>query len=64
MSNREITLFIFITSYLLFVMLPKKRTWVALISALAIIFLRIITFKDVFLLVNWNVMGIFIGTLL
>ncbi|MCM8784225.1 MAG: SLC13 family permease [Candidatus Omnitrophica bacterium] len=64
MSNREITLFIFIASYMLFVILPKKRTWVALISALTIIFLRIITFRDAFLLINWNVMGIFIGTLL
>ncbi|MGE4357764.1 MAG: SLC13 family permease, partial [Candidatus Omnitrophota bacterium] len=64
MSNREIALLIFLISYLFFVIFPRRRVWTALISALAIIFLRIITLREAFLSINWNVMGIFIGTLL
>lgn len=57
-------LLIFIAAYVLFVLLPAKRTSVALLGAAALVILRIISFKEAFLAINWNVMGIFVGTLI
>ncbi|MEW5894399.1 MAG: SLC13 family permease [Candidatus Omnitrophota bacterium] len=54
---------IFLLSYILFVFLPGKRTLVALIGALAVIVTRTMSPHDAFWAVNWNVMGIFVGTL-
>jgi len=64
MDNRQISLFIFILSYLLFIFLPKRRTLIAITSALILILFRIIPLKEAFLSINWNVLGIFMGTLL
>ncbi len=47
----------------MFVFLPRKRTQVAVISAGMLILAGIISFKDAFVSINWNVMGIFVGTL-
>ncbi|MCM8790044.1 MAG: SLC13 family permease [Candidatus Omnitrophica bacterium] len=54
---------IFLTSYTLFVFLPKKRTPIALIAAGLLILSRTLSFKEAFFVINWNVMGIFVGTL-
>lgn len=64
MNPKIISLTVFLTAYLLFVLLPKKRTQVAVISAILIILSRVISFKDAFWAINWNVMGIFLGTLI
>lgn len=64
LNPKYISLIIFIASYLLFVFLPKKRTQVALIAAGLLILLRAISLKGAFFAVNWNVMGIFVGTLI
>jgi Na+/H+ antiporter NhaD/arsenite permease-like protein len=63
MIHKFIPLFIFIISYLLFIFLPKKRTHIAVISASLLILLRVISFREAFFAINWNVMGIFVGTL-
>jgi len=62
--NPKITaLFIFTVAYLLFIFMPRKRMQVSVVSALALIFLGVVSFKEALLAINWNVMGIFVGTL-
>ncbi|MCM8771401.1 MAG: SLC13 family permease [Candidatus Omnitrophica bacterium] len=63
MDPKVISLVIFIIAYILFIFLPQKRTHVAIVSALLLILSRAVSFKEAFLSINWNVMGIFIGTL-
>ncbi|MDP2924651.1 MAG: SLC13 family permease, partial [Candidatus Omnitrophota bacterium] len=64
MSPSLTALVIFIISYLLFIFLPKKRTQVAVLGAILLIITRTISLKDAFFTaINWNVMGIFVGTL-
>src|SRR3989338_2667213 len=64
MSPKTISLLIFITAYLLFIFLPNKRTHIAVIGAALLILARVLTLKEAFLSINWNVMGIFVGTLI
>lgn len=64
MDPKTLSLLIFIFSYVLFVILPHKRTWVALGGSLLLILTQAISPKEAFLVVNWNVMGIFVGTLI
>ena len=64
MEAKNISFAIFLTTYLLFIFLPKKRTHVAVFSSLLLILTRVISFKEAFLSINWNVMGIFVGTLI
>ena len=64
MEAKNISFAIFLTAYLLFIFLPKKRTHVAVFSSLLLILTRVISFKEAFLSINWNVMGIFVGTLI
>jgi len=64
MDTKIISFAIFLTAYLLFIFLPKKRTQVAVFSSLLLILTRVVSFKDAFSAINWNVMGIFVGTLI
>lgn len=64
MNIKILDLIIFIVAYVLFVFFPKKRTLIAVISAVILILTGVISFKEAFLAVNWNVMGIFVGTLI
>jgi Na+/H+ antiporter NhaD/arsenite permease-like protein len=64
MDYKIISLSIFIITYLLFIFLPRRRTYVAVLAALLLIFTGAVTFKEAFLSINWNVMGIFVGTLI
>ncbi|MDD5505428.1 MAG: SLC13 family permease [Candidatus Omnitrophica bacterium] len=64
MEPKIITLLVFIISYMLFVILPQKRTAVASAGSLLLILTQAISFKEAFMAVNWNVMGIFVGTLI
>ena len=64
MHPKIIALIVFIISYLLFVCLPHKRTLVALGGSLLLVLTGAISLRDAFLAVNWNVMGIFVGTLI
>ena len=57
------SLIIFIFAYTLFVFLVKRRTLIAVSSALFLIVLKSVSLKEAFFSINWNVMGIFVGTL-
>ncbi|MBU4377392.1 MAG: hypothetical protein KKD29_08000, partial [Candidatus Omnitrophica bacterium] len=63
MSSKMTALVIFLTAYALFIFLPKKRTHVAVMAAILTIIAGVVSLKEAFFAVNWNVMGIFIGTL-
>ena len=63
MGPKTVSLVIFILSYILFVILPKKRSLVALVGAILLVLSQAISPKEAFLAINWNVMGIFVGTL-
>ncbi len=64
MQSNVLALLIFIVAYVLFVFLPNKRAYVAVIGSIMLILLKVIAPKEAFLAVNWNVMGIFVGTLI
>lgn len=63
MDTKIISLLIFILAYLSFVFLPNKRSLIAVAGAIILLLTRTLTPKEAFFAVNWNVMGIFIGTL-
>ena len=63
MDAKIVSLAIFILSYILFVILPKKRSLVAVVGAILLVLSQTLSLKDAFLAINWNVMGIFVGTL-
>jgi len=63
MPQKIIALIIFLLAYILFVFLPNKRTHVAVIASLFLVLLKAVSPKEAFLSINWNVMGIFVGTL-
>jgi Na+/H+ antiporter NhaD/arsenite permease-like protein len=64
MNPKIISLVIFIIAYLLFVFLPRKRTQIAVLGAALLILSGALSLKEAFFAVNWNVMGIFVGTLI
>ncbi|MDP2044256.1 MAG: SLC13 family permease [Candidatus Omnitrophota bacterium] len=64
MDPKITALVVFIISYLLFVILPHKRTLTALGGSALLILTSAISLKEAFLVINWNVMGIFVGTLI
>ena len=63
MSHNLLTLFVFIAAYVLFVFLPTRRTLVALGASGMLLLCKAITLPEAFGAINWNVMGIFVGTL-
>jgi Na+/H+ antiporter NhaD/arsenite permease-like protein len=63
MTHSTTSLIIFILAYILFVFLPNKRTYIAVTGSLLLILTGTIPPKDAFWAINWNVMGIFVGTL-
>lgn len=70
MNLKLFSLIIFIVTYILFVIFSNKRTLIAVISASIIFLLQLLITKNfndsiiwVFTSINWNVMGIFVGTL-
>ena len=63
MDPKVTSLIIFITAYLLFIFLPNKRSLIAAVGAVILILTRTLTPKEALFAINWNVMGIFIGTL-
>ncbi|MFA7705749.1 MAG: SLC13 family permease [Candidatus Omnitrophota bacterium] len=64
MEAKFIALLVFIVAYVLFVIFPQKRTAVALSGSLLLVLTQAISFKEALMAVNWNVMGIFVGTLI
>jgi len=63
LEPKVVSLILFILAYVLFVFLPHRRTIVAVCGAAFTVLLGAITFKEAFWAINWNVMGIFVGTL-
>ncbi|MBI4981548.1 MAG: anion permease [Candidatus Omnitrophica bacterium] len=64
MTKSIFDLIIFILAYILFIFLPNKRAHIAIIASLVLVFTQVITLKQAFYAINWNVMGIFVGTLI
>ena len=63
MDVKIVSLSVFIINYLLLIFLPKKRTHAAVLSAGLLMAAGVISLRQAFFSVNWNVMGIFVGTL-
>jgi Na+/H+ antiporter NhaD/arsenite permease-like protein len=55
---------VFAVAYVLFVALPTRRTLVAVAGAVLLVPLCVLSPRELLLAINWNVMGIFVGTLL
>ncbi len=64
MNSSNAVLIIFLSAYIFFIVLPRKRTLTALIGALVMVAIRAISPQEAFWAINWNVMGIFVGTLI
>lgn len=58
-----ISLIIFVVSYVLFIFFTHKKTLIAVLGSVFLILSGAISLKQAFFAVNWNVMGIFVGTL-
>lgn len=63
MDKSIIALLIFLIAYILFVIFPVKRSFVAFGASILLILTNTITFRAALEAINWNVMGIFVGTL-
>ncbi|MDD5252508.1 MAG: SLC13 family permease [Candidatus Omnitrophota bacterium] len=63
MDRSIVTLIFFVLAYILFVAFPGKRALFAVIAAVLLLMTRALSFSEAFGSVNWNVMGIFVGTL-
>ncbi len=63
MEQRYLALIIFAAAYMMFVVLPGRRAWVAIIGALFTVAAGVLSPLHAFWSVNWNVMGVFVGTL-
>lgn len=59
----NIAIGIFVCAYALFVVLPARRTWIASGAAALLVLSGVLSPQEAFRAVNWNVMGIFVGTL-
>jgi len=58
-----ISITVFICAYILFVIFPGRRTWIAVIGAGLLVVSGTLSVHGAINAVNWNVMGIFVGTL-
>jgi Na+/H+ antiporter NhaD/arsenite permease-like protein len=63
MPEHYITLVLFVVAYALFALLPNRRSLVAVAAALLLVLFRIVSPSEALHGINWNVMGIFVGTL-
>ncbi|MFH1664574.1 MAG: SLC13 family permease [Candidatus Omnitrophota bacterium] len=64
MEGHIFSLVIFLAAYILFILFPGRRPVTAAGASLVLILTRMITPEEAFLAINWNVMGIFVGTLI
>jgi len=65
MSEQYIALGVFIVAYALFVALPNRRSLVGIAAALILVATRTVPLRIAITeSINWNVMGIFVGTLI
>jgi len=65
MTPAWISLTVFTLCYALFVILPKRRSWTACLGGALLVAAGVLPWRDaVFAKINWNVMGLFFGTLI
>lgn len=64
MDPKYLALFIFAAAYVLFVLLPQHRVYVATAASLAMLLCRVISPWQALTSINWNVIGIFVGNLI
>lgn len=64
MYQSAVALILFIAAYIMFVFLPKRRSLIAVGAALLLVLSQTMTPGEAWGAINWNVMGIFVGTLL
>lgn len=58
-----IALLVFISAYVLFILKNDKRSYFAIIASIVLLILGVMNPFEAFRAINWNVMGIFVGTL-
>lgn len=63
MDKSVIALSVFIAAYALFVVLPARRSMIAVAASLLLVVSGAVSLREAALSINWNVMGIFVGTL-
>ena len=63
MDRGIISFILFVLAYVLFMVFPGRRSLVAISAAGLLLVTRVLSFPEAFRSVNWNVMGIFVGTL-
>jgi Na+/H+ antiporter NhaD/arsenite permease-like protein len=63
MVSSHLALAVFILAYTLFIFFPRKRTLIAAAGAFLLLLTGAVSLGEAFSSINWNVMGIFIGTL-
>ena len=64
MDSKTIALAVFIATYVFFIILPQKRSIVAIVAVFLLLITGTLEPVDAFVNgVNWNVMGIFVGML-
>lgn len=65
MSIKFIVLLILISTYMLIIIFTKKKAYITIFFSILLLILGIINFKDAFFhYINWNVLMIYIGTLI
>lgn len=63
MNAKYLSLFLFITAYFLFFVLPSRRSLISFSASIIIVLSGLMTIHEAFWAINWNVMGIFVGML-
>ena len=61
---KVISLFVFLAAYAAFIFLPHRRTHAAVGGAALLVLAGTISLREAFFAINWNVIGIFVGTLI
>ena len=65
MNQAWTSLIVFVLCYVLFVALPARRSWTAVIGALLLVGFGALDWREALVeKINWNVMGLFFGTLI
>ena len=59
-----ISLAVFVTAYALFVLMPGRRAHVAMAASILLVVAGAMSIPEAYRAINWNVMGIFVGTLI
>ncbi|NLE65511.1 MAG: hypothetical protein GX606_06315 [Elusimicrobia bacterium] len=63
MDKAYLALGIFLLAYVLFVCFSTRRSWIAVLGSVAVLLTGVLHPFEAFRAINWNVMGIFVGTL-